>query len=123
MMKEPPQQSAVELVGSECPKCGKRAFPTRAFCERCGNDAGMRETPLSRRGVLYSFTVVHIAPPVFPVPYAIGFVDLPGDVRVLAQIDADPRLRIGDEMELAATVGGEAADGIGSAIRFRRVAT
>src|SRR5688572_6752149 len=80
------------LLGSECPACGKRAFPKRDYCDACGNEKGMATVPLSRTGILYSYTVVRVAPPAFKVPYTVGFIDLPEDVRVFAQIDADDDL-------------------------------
>jgi len=64
----------------------------------------MKEIPLSTKGTLYTYTVIHQAPPGFQgkIPYIIGKVDLPEGERVLAPIvQADPsRLRIGMEMEL-----------------------
>jgi|SRR5690606_15555812 len=36
-------------------------------------------------GVLYSFSTVHVSSSQ-PVPYTIGYVDFPGDVRVLAKV-------------------------------------
>jgi uncharacterized OB-fold protein len=89
----------VALVGSECPRCLKRSFPARTFCS-CGNEVGISSVCLSRRGTLYAFTTVHIAPAAFVVPYVLGFVDLPEDVRVLAQIEPRTDLKIGDEVEL-----------------------
>jgi len=88
------------LLGSQCPVCKKRAFPKREFCDSCGNETGMETVPLSRTGLLYSYTIVHIAPRGFTVPYTIGFIDLPEDVRILAQIESDKGLSIGDELEL-----------------------
>lgn len=77
----------VFLIGSRCPKCGKHVFPRRAFCDACGNSAGLEPVKLSNTGKLYTFSEVHVAPKVFTTPYVIGYVDLPEDVRVLAQVE------------------------------------
>jgi benzoylsuccinyl-CoA thiolase BbsA subunit len=39
---------------------------------------------------LYAFTVTTLTPLDQQGPVILGYVDLPGDVRVFAQIDADP---------------------------------
>lgn len=45
----------------------------------------MLQFELDMKGVLYSFTEVHAAPSRFPTPFVIGYVDLPDDLRLLAQ--------------------------------------
>ncbi len=59
--------------------------------------------PLSRRGTLYTYTVIRQAPPRYPVPYAVGYVDLPEGVRVFAQMEGwqARELRLGEEMEIS----------------------
>ena len=45
----------------------------------------MEEIKLSRRGKIYSVTIVMQRPPAYyqgPVPYSIGFVELPEGVRI-----------------------------------------
>ena len=67
---------------------------------------------LSRRGTLWGFTTQQFRPPSPPydgddtpesfAPYALGYIELPGELLVQARFtEADPdRLRIGQEMEL-----------------------
>jgi uncharacterized OB-fold protein len=50
----------------------------------------MVEVALSNQGRLYSWTIVRVAGPGFATPYALGYVDLPEGVRVLAQLDVPP---------------------------------
>jgi uncharacterized OB-fold protein len=79
---------APSLRGSVCPGCGGRAFPARRVCYRCGRPdppAGA----VGARGRLYSWTTVH-ASRTRPVPYSLGYVDLAGDLRVLAPLGGDP---------------------------------
>jgi uncharacterized OB-fold protein len=77
-------------------------------CSRCL--AGELEVaPLSSRGTVYTYTVVHQAPPGFEAPYALAYVDLPEGVRVLGQIagvEAET-VRIGLEVELSLEPFGE----------------
>lgn len=82
---------------------GKLNFPARPGGER---------VLLSRRGRLWGFTTQQFRPPSPPYdgddtpetfePYALGYVELPGELLVQARFtEADPdRLRIGQEMEL-----------------------
>ncbi len=73
----------------------------------------VEERPLSPTGILHSFTIVRRSMPEFPVPYALGLVDFPEGVRVMAQVETDnfEELKIGDEMGV--TVGNvkKTADG------------
>lgn len=76
----------LELLGSECGACGEVFFARReiGFCGYC-QSRDLKEIRLSPRGKIYSYTVVMQRPPVYyqgPVPYAIGFVELPEGVRV-----------------------------------------
>jgi uncharacterized OB-fold protein len=48
-------------------------------------------TELSSDGSLYSWSVVHVAPRGWNVPYIAGYVDLADNVRVFSHIvDVDP---------------------------------
>ena len=99
------------LIGSECPACGLIGFPAAAHCLRCG-DAGQRERLLADRGTLWTFTTQGFRPPSPPYdgadtaatfqPYAVGYVELPGEVFVEARLtEPDPeKLTIGQEMRL-----------------------
>lgn len=44
------------------------------------------DTELATEGTLYSWSVVHVAPKSWRVPYVAGYVDLPDGVRVFAHI-------------------------------------
>jgi uncharacterized protein len=100
----------VRLIGSECENCGVVTFPSLASCPRC-TSLHVRGRLLSRRGTLWSWTIQCFAPksPPYAVadpeafePYGVGYVELPGEVRVEARLTvADPEeLRIGMPMEL-----------------------
>ena len=77
----------VFLIGSRCPKCGKQTFPRRTVCDGCGTSGEQESVRLPNTGTLYSYSEIHVAPKVFATPYVIGYVDLPGDVRVFGQVE------------------------------------
>jgi uncharacterized OB-fold protein len=103
-------EGEVRLIGSECGQCGVITFPRQSSCPCC-TSLDVREHLLGRRGTLWSWTVQCFPPksPPYAVddpdafePYGVGYVELPGEVRVetrLTEGDAD-RLRIGMTMEL-----------------------
>ena len=109
------------LIGSACERCGTVTFPRQGSCPRCTSE-DVRARRLSRRGVLWTWTIQCFPPksPPYAVPpgedfepYGVGYVELPGEVRVEALLtESDPaRLRIGMPMELTlipAPGGGEA---------------
>lgn len=96
------------LLGSRCPSCGACFFPQRHVCSRCLTEE-LEAAPLSSRGTVYTYTVIHQAAPGFEVPYALAYVDLPEGVRVLGQIaGVEPEaVHIGMEVELSLEPFGE----------------
>ena len=93
---EPPR-----LLGSTCKDCGTTVFPTKDFCPSCACEGPHEIKPLSATGKVFSYTVVHQAPPGRPTPYVLAYVDLPEQVRVLAQVDHAPdRMSVGMPVRL-----------------------
>jgi uncharacterized OB-fold protein len=101
------------LLGSECRSCGTVSFPRHAACPRC-TSTDVQERRLARRGTLWSWTIQRFRPKSPPYtgpeefePYGVGYVELPGEVRVEARLtESDPaKLRIGMEMELTLIPG------------------
>jgi uncharacterized OB-fold protein len=99
-----------ELIGSRCAKCAMVTFPVQDSCPRCGSSA-MEEHRLARRGRLWAWTIQDFPPPSPPyagptgadfVPFGVGYVELPGEVKVETRLtESDPDvLTIGMEMEL-----------------------
>jgi uncharacterized protein len=100
----------VRLIGSHCTRCGTVAFPRQTSCPKC-TSVDVTRRLLARRGTLWSWTIQCFPPksPPYAVddpgafePYGVGYIELPGEVRVEARLtEADPdRLRIGMPMEL-----------------------
>ena len=94
------------LIGGRSHADGRIVFPMPG-----GGEAAFYEpVPLSNRGKLWSFTVQRFRPKSPPYagpdafqPYAVGYVELPGEVIVegrLVDVEFD-RLRCGLEVELA----------------------
>jgi uncharacterized OB-fold protein len=85
------------------------AFPRQESCAAC-TSGDVEERRLGRRGTLWTWTIQCFSPKSPPYaaaaeefePYGVGYVELPGEVRVEALLtEADPgRLRIGMPMEL-----------------------
>jgi uncharacterized OB-fold protein len=111
-----------QLVASRCKACGELSFPSQASCPCCtGRDC--EDVLLSRRGKLWTFTIMHFPPPVPPfegpadretfVPFGVGYVELEEGIRIEARLtENDPeKLSIGMEMELVLEEFGKNADG------------
>lgn len=101
-------EADVALLGSLCAGCGSHYFPRAVSCRNpdC-EDKQLRDVELGRTGELYSWTVQHYQPPaLFRVddwqPSAVGLVELPEGLRVLAILTgADPgQIPIGTAMRL-----------------------
>lgn len=99
------------LIGSRCLDCGTHMFPVQESCPKCsGGRTDVVE--LDRRGTLWTWTVQGFPPKAPPYagdadpksfrPFGVGYVELPGQLKVEARLTvSDPdRLKIGMEMEL-----------------------
>jgi benzoylsuccinyl-CoA thiolase BbsA subunit len=90
------------LIGGKCGSCQAVFFPKQSICPRCTGQS-IEETPLSRRGKLYTYTEVYQKPPDYngPIPYLIGRVLLPEGVFVLTQLKVRKEdLRINMDVKL-----------------------
>ena len=98
----------VRLLGNRCADCGETTLGQSAVCLNCGGVA-VSPLPLGARGTLWTYTVVRHKPPgdykgpePF-VPFAMGLVELPEGIRVLAPINCPPgQLKIGMALEFQA---------------------
>jgi uncharacterized OB-fold protein len=98
------------LIGTRCTACGIVTFPSQDSCPRCASTA-MAQHLLARRGRLWAWTTQEFPPPSPPyggatgrdfVPFAVGYVELPGEVKVETRLtETDPNvLTHGMDMEL-----------------------
>ena len=83
------ENNQICLIGNRCLNCNKTMFPTKNYCDNCGNSENFEELKVSHTGSLYSYTEVHVAPKEFEVPFIVGYVDFPEDVRIFGQIDGE----------------------------------
>jgi uncharacterized OB-fold protein len=110
------------LIGAQCADCGLVSFPAGSACQRCGG-TDATDKLLSDRGTLWTFTTQDFRPPSPPYDgadtaatfqsYALGYVELSGEVMVEARLtEHDPaRLAIGQPMRLAIVPYSVSADG------------
>lgn len=99
------------LLGSRCVDCGNHMFPTQGSCPRCAG-TNTETVELEPRGTLWTWTIQGYPPKSPPYagdadpktfqPFGVGYVELPGQVKVESRLTvADPeQLQIGMEMEL-----------------------
>ncbi|HJM42671.1 MAG TPA: OB-fold domain-containing protein [Nitrospinota bacterium] len=120
LSRNPEGAEAPEWVprGCRCGACGRVFYPAKRICLTCERATEMQPVHLSRRGVLYTFTVIHVGLEGFRPPYAVGWIDLPEGVRLFAPLlsgDSETPFRIGTPMEMVLhplpDERGELADG------------
>jgi len=91
------------LKGYRCNQCGQLDFPKLSLCPSCWGDS-FESVELSRRGKLYSVTDIYIGQAGMETPYIFGYIDLPENLRIFAQLEGAPNsYRCDEEVEL--TVG------------------
>ena len=92
------------LLGMRCFDCGIYAFGQVVFCQACSSDR-LEQVDLSRRGTLYSYTIVRVPPDGWPgdVPYVLGEVELNEGPHILAEVVGvtHDELRVGLDVQLA----------------------
>ena len=99
------------LLGSKCTACGNIMFPTQSGCSRCSSDS-TEVHELGRTGTLWTWTVQGYPPKSPPYagntdpktfePFGVGYIELPGEVKVESRLTVnDPeQIEIGMEMEM-----------------------
>lgn len=87
------------LEGTKCRSCGAIFLGERSTCSSCGTTGQLEPTPLSNRGELYVYSIVHRSFPGVDVPYISAIVDLEGGGTVKGNlIDIEPvpeKIRMG----------------------------
>ena len=82
------------LLASRDRDCGEIVFPAlpRSSPLQPAHDT----VALSPLGRVYSYTVIHPGAKSGASPYALGFVDLPGPVRIFGRLQGKPLPAIGE---------------------------
>jgi len=103
---------APHLLGSRCTDCETIVFPPVEVCPDCMSE-NVERRRIADRGMLYSWSVVHVAPRGWTVPYIAAYVDLPDGVRVFAHlVEADSaKLSMDMKVKLCMATLGEDEDG------------
>ena len=88
------------LLGRKCKACHRILPPLTEMCYQCFS-SDLEGIPLSKKGKLFSYTIVHIPAKNIQPPYAIGWIELPEGVVVTSQIKGwqEKPLEIGMNME------------------------
>jgi len=91
------------LIGSKCPVCNLFYFPFRVVCPQCFLE-GLDECLLTIHGRIKGFTIVRAKQPKgFPLPYAVGYVELIKEGLVIPSLltaDSLSSLCVGAHVEL-----------------------
>jgi uncharacterized protein len=92
-----------KLAVQKCDKCGMLRFPAAPFCLGCDSDKASW-VPVSGRGKVFSFTVMHRAyHPAFKAPYTLAVIELNEGVKMTSSlIGVDPaKVKCGMPVEVA----------------------
>ncbi|MDM0117021.1 OB-fold domain-containing protein [Variovorax sp. J22R133] len=82
------------LLASRHKSTGQIMFPP--YAEGSPLNAAHERIELQGEGTVYSFTVIHPNPKSGEQPFALGYVDLPGPVRIFGRLQGKHRPAIGD---------------------------
>ena len=84
-----PESSNPYLKGYRCTNCGQLDFPKLSPCPNCWGEE-FEVVKLSTHGKLYSVTDIYIGQAGMATPYIFGYVDLPENLRIFAQLEGEP---------------------------------
>lgn len=81
-----------------CTGCERIYLEKSERCGHCGGEMGEKQA--SGRGVVYSFSSVHMGAKGMPTPYLLALVELEEGGRILARLadDEEGEASIGDEV-------------------------
>jgi len=88
LLEMPQDGSPPYLKGYKCKKCGQLDFPKLSPCPNCWGEE-FDVVALNRRGRLYSVTDIFIGQAGMQTPYTFGYVDLPENLRIFAQMEGE----------------------------------
>ncbi|HZP45979.1 MAG TPA: Zn-ribbon domain-containing OB-fold protein [Candidatus Binataceae bacterium] len=85
-------QPKPHLEGVKCGSCGALFLDVkRVACSKCGTPGKLTPVPLSDKGKVWVFSVVHQSFPGIKTPYVTAIVDLPEGISVKSNlVDVDP---------------------------------
>lgn len=77
------------LKANECKNCGARFFDRRSACASCSGTE-FKSVRIKNKGVLRSYSIVHMAAPGLPVPYVSAIIDCDGTSVRANLLGVDP---------------------------------
>ena len=98
-----------ELQLQRCTQCREYVWTPQLACRTCLTET-LEWVPVSGRGTVYSFVIMHrAATPAFKAPYAIVVVELEEGARILSDmVDVDVEdVQIGLPVEVAFELAGD----------------
>ena len=97
------KEQRYNLLGTACPKCGKKSFPPRDVCPSCGSEA-TTAFAFNGKGEVFSYTTIYEAPAGYDetAPYTVALVKLEEGPLVTAQLTdlGDQPIEIGMPVEM-----------------------
>ncbi|MEW6269551.1 MAG: OB-fold domain-containing protein [Thermodesulfobacteriota bacterium] len=87
------REGEARLIGQKCAGCGALYFSKRVACAKCAAEGPFNEVPLSTRGKLYVYSIVHQSAPGVQTPFVSAIVDLEDGIAVrctLVDVEPDP---------------------------------
>jgi uncharacterized OB-fold protein len=102
IMSLQPSNGGPVLLGGRCSHCKMTFFPKKEICPDCFDTGRIDVVALSSKGKLATYTVVRKGLGSKKAPYAIGYIDTPEQIRLIAPLTGCDfgELRIGMEMEV-----------------------
>lgn len=89
------------LPGAHCLDCDERFFPSRNVCLACSG-TNIEPIPINTHAKIYSYTVIHRAPPAFKTPYGCGWVITEDGVKLWTMFKGPiEKLRVGMPVKIA----------------------
>lgn len=95
-----------KLMAGRCLKCGKIHLPPRPLCDNCLSQE-FEWIPISGKGKLLTYTVIHIAPQQFQnlTPYIVGIVQLGNCLKIPGIVQGVTQEHVTVGMELSLDFG------------------
>jgi len=92
-----------KLMAGKCQHCGKIHLPPRPLCDNCFSQQ-FKWIPVSGKGKLLTYTVIHVAPPQFQAmtPYTVGIIQLENGAKIPGMISGatQEQLKIGMDLTI-----------------------
>lgn len=99
-LDEPPY-----LIGSCCKECGDTHFPPKGACPMCLKNSTLQIVPIGQKGTIRSFSIMHVAPPGYPVPHVQAMVKLEEGPLVFSILNTNDIDSIFLEQPVRLTIG------------------